>query len=288
MTKKSNLLSSTPKPIHLHIQDFDRVELSLVGCGGTGSHIASGLVALSDALAERDVILHVDFVDPDVVEQKNVGRQLFAKADIGKYKAHVLAERLNDAFGTRFGALAMAIGNEQKDFFKPYYTHSIKFIVGAVDNPAARAVIAKEVAAAKGKLWWLDAGNENHSGQIALGNMTNPQDLRGAVALGLIDRLPAPSIVYPDLTRTPRKKSAPKSCAEATVAGEQSLMVNRVVAAYACELLYAFLVERDPKWFALALDLAWGGTRAYTLDVPTLSEVTGLRADQLVAKGKRT
>lgn len=102
----------------------------------------------------------------------------------------------------------------------------------------------------------------------------------------MTDRLPAPSVVYPDLITTPRKARAPKSCAEATAAGEQSLMVNRVIAAYALELLYAFLVTRDPKWFALNFDLRYGGTTPYLLDVSTLCQVTNLKRDQLVAKGK--
>jgi molybdopterin/thiamine biosynthesis adenylyltransferase len=85
---KKNLLSSAPTPIRLHIPDFRRVAVTLVGCGGTGSHIASGLVALQAALDERDIILDAVLMDPDIVEQKNVGRQLFAFADIGKPKRH--------------------------------------------------------------------------------------------------------------------------------------------------------------------------------------------------------
>ena len=285
MTKKRNLLSSTPAPIRLHIPAFTRVAVTQIGCGGTGSHIASGLVAIADALSERDIPMDVLLIDPDIVEEKNVGRQLFALADIGKPKAQVIAERLNAAFGTRFSALAREVA--ETDLFGDFTGLPLRIVIGAVDNPAARSVIAKAVSAAKDKLWWLDCGNENHNGQIALGNITNSQGLRGAVALGMINRLPAPTLVYPDLTKTPRRKRSPRSCAEATAAGEQSLMINRVVAAYACELLAAFLITREVKWFALALDLAWGGTRPYTLDVPTLSEVSGLRSDQLVAKGKR-
>jgi PRTRC genetic system ThiF family protein len=283
--KKQNLLSSTPAPVRLHIPDFTRVLVTLVGCGGTGSHIASGLVAIAEALDARDIVLNAVLIDPDVVEERNVGRQLFARADIGKHKAVVVAERLNAAFGTRFGALARTV--ESEDLF--YNTDNLRVVIGAVDNPAARATIAQAVAEAKGRLWWLDAGNENHSGQVALGNIADARDLRGAVALGLVDRLPAPTLVYPDLIKTPRRKRPRRapSCAELTASGEQALMVNRVVAAWACELLAAFLIAREVKWFALALDLAWGGTRAYTLDVPTLAEVTGLKGDQLVVKGKR-
>ncbi len=282
--KKNNLLSSTPTPIRLHIPDFTRVAVTLVGCGGTGSHIASGLVAIADALAERDIRLYATLLDPDVVEERNVGRQLFAQGDVGKFKSHIIADRLNAAFGTRFGALARAVQPE----YLFWNADALTLVIGAVDNPAARRMIAKAVAESEGHLWWLDCGNENHSGQIALGNIVDVDNLRGAVALGMIDRLPAPALVYPALLKTPRQKHTRRaaSCAELTASGEQSLMVNRIVAAWACQLLATFLITREVKWFALALDLAWGGTRAYTLDMPTLVEVTGLKADQLVAKGK--
>ena len=298
MSAKNNPLTA-PQPIRLHLPDAaaKRVNVTLVGCGGTGSHIASSLVAIQAALADRDIAMDVTLVDRDIVEDKNVGRQLFSLADVGGNKALQIAHRLNVAFGCRFGALARAI--DANDTFVTVGDREgspLHVVIGAVDNPAARALIAQAVAKADGALWWLDCGNENHSGQIALGNSASAKDLRGSVALGMISRLPAPPVVYPGLVRTPTpRRSVPRrtrqgrgqSCAELTAAGEQSLMINRVIAAWACELLTAFLVERDPKWFALAVDLRWGGTRAYTLDLPTLSEVTGLKSDQLVEKGRR-
>ena len=303
--KTHNLLTSTPAPIRLHIPDFRRVALTLVGLGGTGSHIASGLIAIAQALGDRGIASYILFVDPDIVEPKNVGRQLFSAADIGQPKAQVVADRLNAAFGTRIGASVRAI--EEQDICVPenrgdQQGSPLQVVIGAVDNAAARAVMARAVKKADGKLWALDCGNENHSGQIALGNIANANNLKGAIALGMTDRLPAPHLVYPDLIKSPKAKNphptlprrknsdrggarAP-SCAELTAAGEQALMVNRVIAAYALELLHVFLVTREVRWFALALDLQWGGAKAYTLDVPTLAAVTGLSCDQLVAKGK--
>ncbi len=90
---QSNLLTSTASPVTLRIPDFKRVYITLVGCGGTGSHIASGLVAIGQALRQRSIGLDLLFVDPDRVEVKNVGRQLFSimrsahdDVEIGSYK----------------------------------------------------------------------------------------------------------------------------------------------------------------------------------------------------------
>lgn len=195
-----------------------------------------------------------------------------------------VADRLNAAFGARAGAEARKI--DSLDTF--LCEGALSVVVGAVDNPAARSVIGRAVKKANGSLWWLDAGNENHSGQVALGNVAAAKDLAGAVALGMTDRLPCPTLVYPDLVKTPRaRRTARKqSCAELTASGEQSLMINRLMASYTLALLYDFLVAREVRYFAVAVDAQWAGTRAYALDVPTLAQVTGLPTDQLVSRAQ--
>lgn len=281
--KRESLLVD-PKPVRLHVPDFTRVNLTLVGCGGTGSHLASALIAISQALEAKGIGMDMLFVDPDIVEPKNVGRQLFAVADVGKPKAQVLAERLNAAYGTKVGASTRAIANGDA-LVRP---GCLNVVCGCVDNAAARSVIANQVKEAHSQLWWADMGNDHHSGQIALGNVCDRDRFKGAVALGMISSLPAPALVYPDLTQAPKVKKPKRapSCAELTQMGEQGLMVNRAMAAYAASLLADFLVQREVKYFALALDLQFGGTRPYYVDLATLSEVTGLKVDQLVARTK--
>jgi PRTRC genetic system ThiF family protein len=275
-----------PQPLHLHLPEFHRVALTMVGCGGTGSHIASGLVALAQALADRNIATDILFIDPDIVEPKNVGRQLFSQADVGRYKADVLASRLNAAFATTVGFAPRKI--DSLDTFR--VDGALNVVIGAVDNAAARKVIARQVEKAKGGLWHLDVGNDNHSGQVVLGNC-GIVDLKRSVALGMVDRLPVPSVVYPDLVkghREPAKRQTKAtSCAELAAEGIQGLMVNRMAAAWACSMLHDFLLG-ELRYFALAFDLAWGGTRAYALDVPTLAEVAGLKESALCAsKGSR-
>ncbi len=281
---------SLARPVQLHLRDFQRVSVVQVGCGGTGSHLASGLIAIQQALDAKGIAMGLLFVDPDIVEPKNVGRQLFAAADVGRPKAQVLAERLNAAYGCKVGAVRGAFDKARAEDLAGGSGRGdcLDVVVGCVDNPAARVCIAHAVGGAHGRLWWIDAGNHHRSGQVALGNTTDVRELKASVALGLTDRLPAPSVVYPDLTHTVKTetpKRAP-SCAELTAAGEQALMVNRVMAAWACSLLADFLVTRELKYFAVAVDLRFGGTRPYALDLPTLAEVTRLKVDQLVAKGK--
>ena len=294
-----NLLIDTTQPITLRIPDFKRVYITLVGCGGTGSHIASGLVAIGQALRQRSIGLDLLFVDPDRVEVKNVGRQLFSSGDVGEYKADVLAGRLNAAFGERIMSATRPV--DALDLItQPDQRDALHIVIGAIDNPAARAVIASAVKAshetsggsqsARGRLWWLDCGNENHSGQVLLGNVALMSAMRCAIALGLIDRLPAPHLVYPDLVATPKKVKAKRgaSCADLTAAGEQSLMINRLIAAYALSMLHDFIITRDLRYFGLALDAQWGGTRVYALDAPTLADACGLEQSDITVKASKT
>ena len=294
----NNPLSSSTPLLQLQVPTYRRVHMTLVGCGGTGSHIASGLISLSGSLVERGVDVDVQLIDPDRVEQRNVGRQLFGPANVGRPKAEVLADRLNRAFAARIGYSIRALSAADAAAMADPDAGTLSVVIGAVDNPAARAVIAKAVAQADTgrtvrRLWWIDAGNENHSGQVAIGDTADPQRFRGAGAMGMISRLPAPHLVYPDLVATPQaKKSARRarvpsepSCAELVAAGEQGLMVNRMAAAWVLAMLDAFF-RGDLRHFAVAFDLKFGGARSSAIDAPTISAATGLKAAVVTGRTK--
>ncbi len=293
--QKSTLSLAAAPLLRLQLSRFERVHLTLIGCGGTGSHIASGLVAVTQALDARGTPVEMTFVDPDHVERRNVGRQLFSVGDVGQPKAAVLAARLNAAFRLAIGAGVRRVADDES--LLSNHHAALNVVVGAVDNREARAVIASAMGKAHGRLWWLDAGNSEHAGQVSLGNRVAAKDLRGAVGLGMLRDLPSPSLINPDLV-VAVKPAKPKpgknghgangrmpSCAELTEAGTQGLMVNRMAAAWALALLHDFLLG-TVRWFALDFDLAYGGTRVRQLDLPTLAEATGLDERELVAKGK--
>src|SRR6266704_2077659 len=78
-----------------------RVDVLLVGCGGTGSTIATGLVYLHQAMLAfgHPKGLHVTLVDGDRISPANCVRQPFSESEIGLYKADVLASRINLFWG---------------------------------------------------------------------------------------------------------------------------------------------------------------------------------------------
>jgi ThiF family len=62
----------------------------IIGCGGNGSRL---LAKLCNYIVSQNIYPAVYLVDEDVVEEKNISRQMFHIRDIGKPKAKVLAER---------------------------------------------------------------------------------------------------------------------------------------------------------------------------------------------------
>lgn len=221
----------------------------LVGCGGTGSHVAQALARIAAHMRARRDDLRLIFIDGDTVEEKNVGRQLFTHADIGKNKSQALAARFSSLFGLAIDAVPematvdvlAALGGIRKRFGGK--NESTGILVGAVDNAVARKSLHGALRAQSCWHIWLDCGNHDYSGQVAVGTDTDPQKLNNAVKFGLCTRLPAPSLTYPNLLEaTPR--TLRENCAAAMEDNLQGLMVNTQVAAIAAAYLDRLIVHR--------------------------------------------
>src|SRR5450432_3868132 len=135
--------------------------ITLVGLGGTGSQVARSLCrVVYDLKQRRKHIPTLRFVDPDRVENKNLGRQAFSAGDIGDFKSAVLARRFS-----------YSLGLEIEYFTEPFNAekHSDRgtLLIGAVDNHLAR----REMAHAD--ILMLDCGNHKTGGQIVLGNTSD-------------------------------------------------------------------------------------------------------------------
>jgi len=268
----------TPTLLRLQLPRYERVRIRLVGCGGTGSHLATGLGVLARELIDRGTPCDLAFIDGDKVEAKNVGRQLFSAGDVGRYKAEALARRVGAAYNLPALARTTHV-KTASELTPPSSDYAVlNLIVSAVDNPAARAHIAG--ASKSGRVWIVDCGNENHSGQVIVGNTPAARQMRGAVGLGMLDRLPSPYLVAPDLVETPKAARRAASCAEATAEGSQGLMVNRMMAAWALAMLHDLLLG-SLSYFAVWVNLATGGVRTWPIDMASLSEATGLSPKEL-------
>lgn len=103
--------------------------VTIVGLGGTGAQVARSVARMVYDMKEAR--LHtpqIVLIDPDKVEQKNVGRQLYTESDVGQPKAHVLMRRFNMALGLDIVAINQPVNAER------HFERWGGLIVGAVDN----------------------------------------------------------------------------------------------------------------------------------------------------------
>lgn len=222
---------------HMHIR-----RIAVVGLGGTGSQIARSLARMVYDMRSRGLDTpHLTFIDPDVVEVKNVGRQMFTLADVGQHKAELLARRFNYALG-----LNIRYVNEPYNHDAEYGT----LVVGAVDNHEAR----KAIADSKPKLW-IDCGNHFDTGQVVIGSTDDPVSITRYWYGNRLRELPNAALLFPDLlqpdddaqsaTVADLPAQAEASCADLVAQGEQHLLVNEYVALVAASYVYK-LLHRQP------------------------------------------
>lgn len=232
-----------------------RIGILLVGCGGTGSFLALHLARMAYHARARGLDIQMMFVDHDVVEEKNIGRQNFCCAEIGRSKAAALASRYSRAFGleisyrdTEFKPVMLV---EKKD--------DLKLICGCVDNAAARRLISS-VVPNYAQTWWLDGGNHDHSGQVMLGNknIQTPE----ISPLGVCSALPLPGVQCPELLQDAPVRTDDLSCADLALADAQGLMVNQAVAGWMAVYVSRLLVSRDLDLMATYFDLVSGSARS--------------------------
>ncbi len=212
--------------------------VTVVGLGGTGSQVARSLARMVYDM--RRARLHVPtivLIDPDVVEEKNVGRQLFAAGDIGQNKSRVLARRFNQALGLEIAAVEQPLDTRR------HFERSGNLVIGCVDNHAARRELAKVEGI------WLDAGNHFDSGQVCIGNSADREILLRHIdgEQGKYRYLPSPSLLFPQLLE-PEHQPVPQpnlSCADLVARGEQHLLINDLVACVVAGYVYK-LLHRQP------------------------------------------
>jgi PRTRC genetic system ThiF family protein len=268
------------QPIPYLVPPNQPIQIGLVGCGGTGSHIGQSLARMAAHQHERGgPPLRLFFIDGDRVEANNIGRQLFARAELGCNKAQTLADRLNAALGLDIVAMPeMATSALLSELAPPYQT--IGILVGAVDTASGRRAIREALARSSWRLW-LDIGNEHDWGKVLLGTATEQRQLRGALSLGgLCTALPAASLRYPHLLEEPADQPQ-GNCAGDVRDGLQSLMINQAMAAIAAQYLHQLISARRVTSFETALDLDNLTMNSIPITAATLAESSGLTVAEI-------
>ena len=241
------------------------MNIYLVGCGGTGSHLASNLAAVmsnSDSITGSR-IASLTLIDGDTVEPSNCGRQLFSSPDIGRPKAEVLALRYTRAFNLQIAFVNTYFKSGPNQVIPEGTFNKPTLIVTAVDKASVRLDIFNWLCnfetSHRQSVFWMDIGNGHRNGQIGIGNTCDPTQVKEGIGhpfsieflpylgcLNLFSRTIDP--------RSDEDEIVPGGCVEQVRAQLQSENVNRIMAALAMEMLSQLLEGKLNRHY-LSVDL---------------------------------
>ena len=233
------------------------VKVAVIGAGGSGSQMLTGLAQLHHAMVSlgHPGGLDVIAVDDDVVSPSNVGRQMFYPSDVGQYKADVLINRINLTMGTAWSSSITRIETSSR------MTSDI--VIGCVDTRKARKAIF-EAGRVGGSTYYLDLGNRQHDGQVILGEFPNPSLDKSRV------RLPTVADLFPE-TCDPDQEGLDTgpSCSLAEALEKQSLFVNRGVSLYALNMLFELFRYGGLSHHGVFINLKTARTNPLPIDPET-------------------
>jgi len=206
------------------------IRILVVGCGGNGSAIVSGLPYLHQALLAfgHPAGLAVTLIDPDTVTETNCVRQPFCRTQIGFPKAIVLAHRINLFWGLNWQGMQATIQKLKKGLV-------VDFVIGCVDTRKARRAIDKWVLSSR-VLYWLDLGNSASSGQFVVGQPKNSANKRKGKC-----RLPTVTELFPEIAALGTKENDQPSCSAAEALTRQEPFINQNLAYQALAMLTQLL-----------------------------------------------
>lgn len=160
------------------LNPYHPVTVFVIGAGGTGSQVATGLARMSVALqALGHPGLHVTVFDPDTVTEANIGRQLFSGSELGLNKAAALVTRINRFFGFSWEAKGQRYPlKASADREEPALAN---IIVTCTDNIRSRMNLWRFLKKhrehtsnnERAPIYWMDFGNARTTGQVLIGNI---------------------------------------------------------------------------------------------------------------------
>ncbi len=193
------------------------IEVELVGCGGTGSLVLSGLVRLHLAMKSlgHPYGMRVTAWDPDRVSEANIGRQLFTTEEVGLSKAEALIHRYNMHFGLDWYAYPERLAATRHN--------SPEMIISCVDTTKSRAKINLLLPQFY-RTYCIDGGNDRNTAQVLIGDGSK--------------ELPYPYQRLPELIDPKVDVTNRPSCSLAEALDHQDLFVNQWVATAILQLFW--------------------------------------------------
>ncbi len=190
----------------------EKITLIVVGSGGTGTYF---LKEISRYLSskKRDNISSMYIIDGDIIERKNLSRQAFIDDDIGRYKAEVMAEVLDDQFGLKWQAVAEYLF-EEKQLECLVENSTIPVIIGCVDNHGCRLLL-EDFFYSQTNCIYFDAANEERAGECVFSAVVNDTVFS-----------PCRSYFFPDILDGDTRGRDEISCEELNNSAPQHILAN--------------------------------------------------------------
>jgi PRTRC genetic system ThiF family protein len=255
---------AVPQKLTEHVPQVNwrnrRIVITIVGCGGTGSQIATGMPYLHQALlaSGHPYGLRVFLVDGDRITETNCVRQPFSRSEVGLYKAVVLINRLNMFWGLDWEAVPHFIrcGQDVPDS---------DFLISCVDTRAARAVISHVVSLKSRKFfYWMDAGNLADRGQFVLGQPLRKDRKDRA------KRLPCVHELFPSIVHAPADiRDRMSACSAAEALQLQEPYTNSTLANHMLALLARLFRHGRIAYHGGFVNLATGRVTPLAVDPAT-------------------
>ncbi|OJW81489.1 MAG: hypothetical protein BGO69_08865 [Bacteroidetes bacterium 46-16] len=225
------------------IEPTNPIEVNLIGAGGTGSNVLTGLVKINHALTTLGHAgLQVNLWDDDVVTEANLGRQLFFESETGLCKSVALINRVNRCFGMNWKAQAEKFQRTELGRLPEQAMATI--YISCVDSVAARFEIANMLRSLSGERlyrsqpkYWMDFGNSQCTGQVLLstiGKIHQPHSEK----FETVAELPFVTDMYGDLLKQSEDSDPTPSCSLAEALEKQDLFINPSLAQMGCSLLW--------------------------------------------------
>ncbi len=235
----------------------DRVTIVVVGCGGTGAALVSGLPYLHQALlaAGHPSGIQVCVIDGDRITETNCVRQPFTLGEVGLYKALVLVHRLNLFWGLDWCAIPNHVrcGKDVPD---------CDFLISCVDTRAARATLARVTRLKSRKYaYWIDTGNSAASGQFVMGEPLRPNRKDRSTRLPCIDEL-FPTMIQSSLDE---RDPAP-ACSAPGALIQQEPYINQAIAQLVLAMLARLFRHGEISYHGGFINLATGRVNPLPVD----------------------
>jgi molybdopterin/thiamine biosynthesis adenylyltransferase len=209
-----------------------KYNIIIVGCGGTGGNLIKELGRFLYGTSIRNSC-SILLIDGDLVEKQNVSRQPFLPEDVGRKKAAVMAEILQEAFQITCSYYPEYLNHayELEKFEKEDY---VTILIGCVDNHACRKVLhayfQKSISC-----FYLDSANEYSIGEVVVGARIAGSEI-----------FPDRVHYFPEILQDQSVPRSEESCQQMNVRQPQHLVTNL----FAANLLLKCVVEilSEQEW----------------------------------------